>query len=542
MGSTKTFASLEIVTPLSVSRALLNTSIPTLLFLALSTALLYSIAYAVYQLVFSPLSALPGPWYAAISDFWLTTHVVRLQQCRTVQALFDLYGPVVRVGPNKIIFCDATTMRSVYCVHKFDKSTYYKSLLTNNNDHAMTTLPHAEHAVRRKAYSSHYIPSNLALFQDELQDLCLDLVDILGTPGNTPIDCLDLFRHLMVDIIGTTVFGRFPGSLNNWAKNIQDPLATAVYDFPKRGIMRSAVPTWAWNLVCRIPNNRLRQICDSDRIMAQFVAGHLYEMRAKMQAGPVDGQADVEKFPLLQRMLLHRVFATNESLPDKDIISECMGHLVAGVDTSSTTLSYLLWELSRRTDIARRLQAELDEVMPDRAVIPDAVTLTKLPYLNAFIKEGLRLYGAAPSLLERVVPSTSPSGLDDAFDLMGYAVPPDTIVSTQAWSMHRDASVFPSSETFLPERWLAVEGVDGEEERLADMTQNMMPFGVGSRICGGQNLAQLVMRMAVAAVARNLDVAADVTQTNERSMEMRDAFVLFPAAKECKLMFNARKN
>lgn len=80
---------------------------------------------------------------------------------------------------------------------------------------------------------------------------------------------------------------------------------------------------------------------------------------------------------------------------------------------------------------------------------------------------GLRLYGAAPSLLERVVPSTSPSGLDDAFDLMGYAVPPGTIVSTQAWSMHRDPSVFPSPETFLPERWLASEGVDGEEERLA---------------------------------------------------------------------------
>ncbi|KZT70257.1 cytochrome P450 [Daedalea quercina L-15889] len=543
MDATKTFNSAEFVTPLSISRSLLSTSISTLLFFALSFAVLYFVAHAVYQSFFSPLAALPGPWYSAISDFWLTTHVVRFQQCRIVQALFDKYGPVVRVGPNKVAFCNATTMRSVYCVHKFDKSSYYKSLLTNNNDHAMTTLPHAEHAVRRKAYSSHYIPSNLALFQTDLQDLCLKLVDTLGrTFGSTPVDCLDLFRHLMVDIIGTTVFGRLPGSLDNWAKNIQDPLATAVYDFPKRGVMRSAVPTWAWNLVCLIPNNRLRQVCDSDRIMAQFVAGRLYEMRTNLQAGPVGGGTDTEKLPLLQRMLLHRVFATNECMPDKDIISEGMGHLVAGVDTSSTTLSYLLWELSRRADIAKRLQAELDEAMPDRAVIPDAVALTKLPYLNAFIKEGLRLYGAAPSLLERVVSSTSPSGLDDSFDLMGYAVPPGTIVSTQAWSMHRDASVFPSPETFLPERWLAVDGVDGEDERLAMMNQHMVPFGVGSRLCGGHALAQLVMRMVIAVVARNLNITADVTQTNERSMEMRDAFVLFPAAKECKLIFNARKN
>jgi len=84
----------------------------------------------IYQLVFSPLSAIPGPWYAAVSDFWLTTHVLRLQQCKTVDKLFQVYGPVVRVGPNKIVFRDVTSMRSVYSVHKFDKSTYYKSLLT----------------------------------------------------------------------------------------------------------------------------------------------------------------------------------------------------------------------------------------------------------------------------------------------------------------------------------------------------------------------------------------------------------------------------
>ena len=46
--------------------------------------------------------------------------------------------------------------------------------------------------------------------------------------------------------------------------------------------------------------------------------------------------------------------------------------------------------------------------------------------------------------------------------------PPATFaIATQAWSMHRDPDVFPSPETFLPERWLTVEGVDGEEERIA---------------------------------------------------------------------------
>ena len=58
------------------------------------------------------------------------------------------------------------------------------------------------------------------------------------------------------------------------------------------------------------------------------------------------------------------------------------------MDTASTLLSYLFWELGRRKDIMKRLQAELEEYMPDSHVVPDFAALCKMPYLNAFIKEG----------------------------------------------------------------------------------------------------------------------------------------------------------
>ena len=119
-----------LVHPPSYTNALLHFPPTSFLVLAVTACLLYFCGTCVYNLFFSPLAAIPGPWYAAISDFWLTTHVARLQQCMTVQALFERYGPVVRVGPNKVVFCDLTTMRSVYCVQKFDKSSFYKALLT----------------------------------------------------------------------------------------------------------------------------------------------------------------------------------------------------------------------------------------------------------------------------------------------------------------------------------------------------------------------------------------------------------------------------
>lgn len=61
---------------------------------------------------------------------------------------------------------------------------------------------------------------------------------------------------------------------------------------------------------------------------------------------------------------------------------------MAGVDTSSTTLAYLFWELSRRPDIMSKLQAEVDEAMPDNRSVPDISILYQLPYLTGFIKEG----------------------------------------------------------------------------------------------------------------------------------------------------------
>ncbi|EAU82615.2 cytochrome P450 11B1 [Coprinopsis cinerea okayama7 len=490
-----------------------------LLVVALTVTVVLVLYRALYNLFLSPLSAIPGPWYAAISNIWIGYHQLCLRQCKTVQSLFDTYGPVVRIGPNKVAFCDASAMRAVYSVYKFDKSTYYKGLVT------MTTLDHATYSIRRKAYSPHYTPPNIAKFQPEVHEFTLQLVDILeNIAGKASLECMALFRNLMVDVMTETLFGYRLGALGKWAMDAEDPLSTAINDFPKRGILRSVIPSWVWKLICRVPNNRWRQWCDSDNIMAEMNAG---------------SHGEPERPTLLQRLLQHR-YSAKQPVPDCDIISECMGHLIAGADTSSTTISYILWELSRRPDIVAKLQAELDEAIPDSRAIPDIAILQELPYLNGLIKEALRLYTAAPSLLERVVPSSSskPNHQDEDFDLLGYALPAGTIVSTQAWSMHRNPAVYPSPESFLPERWL--ESSSASPDQLFQMHQHLMAFGAGVRVCGGQNLAQIVLRVVVAMIVRNFNVFAP-EETNERSMEIKDSFVIFPAAMECKLIFKPRQ-
>ena len=102
---------------------------PTLL-LALSVGgCLYGLVCALNNLYCSPLRHIPGPWYAAVSDFWLWTCLLRLRQCQIIHGLFEVYGPVVRIGPRRVAFNDVAGVKSVYCVHRLDKSDLYKMTL-----------------------------------------------------------------------------------------------------------------------------------------------------------------------------------------------------------------------------------------------------------------------------------------------------------------------------------------------------------------------------------------------------------------------------
>jgi len=258
--------------------------------------------------------------------------------------------------------------------------------------------------------------------------------------------------------------------------------------------------------------------------MAEFVSARVYEVRAQMNAGQIN---EAEKVCMLHRLLQHR-YPSNTTMPDLDVISEAMGHMIAGSDTTSTSLSYFFWELSRRPDVMKKLQAELYNVMPDSRTIPDILVLQKLPYLNMFIKEAY-VYTAQHQVFlnELCLLPRLKMGLPTRY-LISWATlypwAPGTIVSTQAWSMHCDASIFPSPETFLPDRWLETHE-NGEQLSTAahvaahDAIRNWLPC------MWGQNLAQVILKITVASVARNFDVSMP-PETNERSMEMKDSFVL----------------
>lgn len=177
-------------------------------------------------------------------------------------------------------------------------------------------------------------------------------------------------------------------------------------------------------------------------------------------------QRDVASFTLVSR--LHEKEKDPAALDSLDVAAECLDHMAAGIDTTGDALCFLMWELSqpRSLRFQQRLQRELLKTGED-------TPFDKLPFLDAVVMEGLRCFPAIPMSLPRYVPH-------GGREIAGFYVPGGTIVSTQAYSLHRiDQVVFPDPDLFNPDRWMEKEG-DAQRRRL------MFAFANGGRGCVGK--------------------------------------------------------
>lgn len=125
-------------------------------------------------------------------------------------------------------------------------------------------------------------------------------------------------------------------------------------------------------------------------------------------------------------------------LSPMDLTIEVQSYITAGTDTTAVTLTYLVWAVCQDRDIQDTLVRELQS-------LPESLThahTRELPYLDRVIDEALRCYGAAPGALPRDVPATGAI-------LAGHHIPAGVVVSTQAYSLHRDPNTFPNPDRYV---------------------------------------------------------------------------------------------
>ena len=132
-----------------------------------------------------------------------------------------------------------------------------------------------------------------------------------------------------------------------------------------------------------------------------------------------------------------------ERLDNEDVAIEASNLIVAGSDTTSITLTYLVWAVLSRPGLRVQLEQEVQQLPED---YHDA-DVEQLELLTAVIEETLRLYGAAPGGLPRVVPS-------EGVMINGVYIPAGITATTQSYTFHRNATLFPDPLRYVGRSWL----------------------------------------------------------------------------------------
>ncbi len=166
------------------------------------------------------------------------------------------------------------------------------------------------------------------------------------------------------------------------------------------------------------------------------------------------------------------------ALTDTQIRDEVMTLLFAGHDTTTSTISFLFYELAHHPDVVARLLAEQDAQLGSAPPSPSQLMGEGLPYLEMVLDETLRLYPPAWIGPRRSV---------EPFELSGVSVPGNTFVNYCSWASHHLPDVYPQPNSFRPERF-------STEAKAALPKGAYIPFGGGSRTCIGMRFGQLEIR------------------------------------------------
>ncbi|XP_054779531.1 trimethyltridecatetraene synthase-like [Prosopis cineraria] len=157
--------------------------------------------------------------------------------------------------------------------------------------------------------------------------------------------------------------------------------------------------------------------------------------------------------------------------------------VIAAIDTTAITIEWAMSELLKNPKILRKSTEELDKVIGrDRWV--EETDLVNLPYIEAIVKETLRLHPVASVLPPKIA-------MNGDIEIAGYDIPKGTQVIVNVWAIGRDPMMWDNPNEFYPERFI------GKDIDVTGHHFGLLPFGAGRRICPGYPLALRVVNSSI---------------------------------------------
>ncbi len=273
----------------------------------------------------------------------------------------------------------------------------------------------------------------------------------------------DLWSEASMDVILGVLFSQPNEGDATRAANASRTLGETGY----REMFRPmTLPDWL-----PLPGKRAKRL--ALHTLRSLIQRHINARQAGNATSPgVQGVQD-----LLGMLLSLRDEETGRALTPQEVFDQCMVTFQAGHDTTTSGLLWWSWLLATHPEAAQRATNEIDAVL--NGATPTAEDAARLPWLQATLKEALRLYPPAPALMSRR--TTQP------ITLGGWQIPKGAMLRLTPWTLHRDERLFPQANRFMPERFL--EGAEPIPKGA------WMPFGAGPRVCVGQHFALLEMAL-----------------------------------------------
>ncbi|KUJ08628.1 cytochrome P450 [Mollisia scopiformis] len=453
--------------------------------------LLYIFYLFLFNYILDPLRSVPGPYLARFTRWWYFCKLYEGDFERTNVELHKEYGAVVRIAPGEYSLDDVEGARIVYGLGKgFSKAPWYSawmppdpskaSLFSDQNAH--------RHSMQRRKFSSFYSMSALITYEPFVNNCSALFTSRLHSLALTSqvIDLQHWLQCYAFDVIGEITFGSRFGFLD--LGEDKEGVFKAIDD---RGSYSTFVGVFPWihqYLYSRLPMTgghgyvygyTLRQIENRQK--------ELKNPESKNREGPPDIMTKI--------LLAHE--ADPEKMTKMDLITMCQSNIGAGSDTTAITLSAILYNLLKHPRTWEKLRTEIDDAEKE-GQISDPVTFKEaqsLPYLQAVIKEALRIHSATGLTMPRIVPA-------EGTTLAGHFFPGGSTIGINAWVAHRNPSIFGAdAEEWRPERWLEFE----EQGRGAEVEKYSLGFGMGSRTCIGKNISLLEIGKLIPQLVRRFD-------------------------------------
>ncbi|KAF8904735.1 high nitrogen upregulated cytochrome P450 monooxygenase 2 [Gymnopilus junonius] len=414
-----------------------------------------------------PLARHPGPVLCRISKLWMAYISFRGKQHEYFKELHLRYGPIVRVGPNELSVTDKDSILIILGKDGLPKGPLWQGRIitpTSQKNKANSLISARDlqhHAKLRKPWNKAFGLAPMIDYTELVINKSFELNKLLL--GMCRLSCdktghVDLSKWISLFSFGHDFGLMTEGDKNGIMKNMESALLPPS--------ISQHIP---WAALFAVEQAKLRATRDKKKDLFY----HLLQN--------VDPESTADPFPL--------------------IVSNSVLAIIAGSDTTATTLSNIIYYLLLYPKYMEELRSEIEANFPIEEHAPiQGDKLPAMKMLNAIINEALRLLPPLPTLLQRAVPKGSGGKL-----IGHFFIPEGTAIVIPPYCLHRDPRYFsPRTEEFWPDRWSMDKS---DDPNFVHDASAFIPFSHGPANCAGKTLAIFELRYLTAMLVRNFNIS-----------------------------------